>query len=88
MSNHHTIKCVQPYFDDVKHGQKPFAIRLNDRNYQVGDTVTLRLFDPVTQGIKPFSINAEISYVLTDFEGLKEGLCVFGLKNVKFESHC
>lgn len=24
MSKHHTIKCVQPYFDEVKSGRKPF----------------------------------------------------------------
>lgn len=87
MSKHHTIKCVQPYFDEVKSGRKPFEMRFNDREYEQGDTVTLRLYDPENPNYLSFDINGTIGYVLTEFEGLKKGWCVFGLQNTELISH-
>lgn len=82
MSKHHTIKCVQPYFDEVRSGNKVFEVRFNDRDYKQGDSVTLRLYDTERKLTLDEKIHAEIGYVLTDFEGLKEGWCAFSLKYV------
>lgn len=38
----HDLKCQPPFFDDVVALRKPFEIRKNDRNYQVGDVLRLR----------------------------------------------
>lgn len=82
MSNHHTIKCIQPYFDEVRNGNKVFEVRFNDSGYKEGDTVTLVLYNPELQQETDIKIHSEIGYVLTDFEGLKDGWCVFSLKYV------
>lgn len=37
----HKLKCWPTYFDAVKRGEKPFEVRKNDRDFQVGDTVML-----------------------------------------------
>jgi hypothetical protein len=46
MSRNHDLKTIQPYFDDIVAGRKTFEMRLNDRQFQPGDTVTLREFNP------------------------------------------
>jgi Domain of unknown function (DUF3850) len=38
----HEIKIAQRYFDAVHENRKTFEIRINDRGYQVGDTLSLR----------------------------------------------
>ena len=39
---HHKLKCDGPKFRATLLGQTPYEIRFNDRNYQVGDRITLR----------------------------------------------
>jgi hypothetical protein len=37
----HNLKTIQPYFDQVESGEKTFELRMDDRDFQVGDTLTL-----------------------------------------------
>ncbi len=37
----HNLKLISQHFDPVLAGKKTSEIRFNDRNYQVGDIVTL-----------------------------------------------
>lgn len=79
---HHDLKIIEPYYTQVLIGNKTFEIRKNDRNFKVGDTITLRKYDP----LKPNNIletpcteiNGIISYV-TDYEQ-KQGYVVFSFK--------
>ena len=41
----HTLKCVQPFFNEVKAGRKTFELRLNDRFYQEGDLIELECWE-------------------------------------------
>lgn len=68
----HELKIYPKYFDAVLNGSKPFEIRKNDRNFQVGDNVFLREWDNIKYSGR--TIFAEITYVLDDkFIGLTEG---------------
>jgi hypothetical protein len=51
VSRHHDLKTIQPFYDDIESGCKTFEVRLNDRAFQAGDTVTLREYDP--RGVCP-----------------------------------
>lgn len=37
----HTLKCWPQYYDAMQSGEKPFELRLNDRDFQKGDTLLL-----------------------------------------------
>jgi len=43
--NHHSLKIAPEHYNNVAAGTKTFEIRVNDRAFQKGDTVTLRHFE-------------------------------------------
>ncbi len=45
MSVHHTLKTWPAMFEAVWRGDKTFEVRIDDRGYQKGDTVTLAEWD-------------------------------------------
>ena len=42
----HELKCWPEYFKHVLDGTKLFELRVDDRNYQVGDTLRQREYEP------------------------------------------
>lgn len=44
----HMLKCVDPYYDDVARGDKVHELRLNDRDFRVGDVLWIRRWHPVS----------------------------------------
>ena len=80
MKKNHDLKCEAEYYDKVASGEKTFEIRFNDRNFKVGDTITLhRSMSGVYAGQ---SLIVEITYILKDAEkyGLKEGFVILSIK--------
>lgn len=72
----HTLKLQQPFFDDVFHNRKDFEVRRNDRNFKVGDKLTLIDYPSGTR----FVIK-EIKYILNGGQfGIENGFVVLGLK--------
>lgn len=79
MTNH-VLKISPKYFDDVKNNIKRFEIRKDDRDFQVGDLVTLKEFDKGRYTGKIIE-NIPITYILRNASeyGLKDGYCILGL---------
>lgn len=81
MKTEHEIKCHPKYFSRLASGDKSFEIRKNDRDYQVGDILIIKEFDP-EQGWPDHggygTITAEITYI-TDF-AQAAGYVVMALK--------
>jgi len=78
----HTLKTIQPYYDDVVSGAKPFEIRKNDRNFKIGDTLILQEFiDGEFTGSEE---KYTIGYVLSGCPefGLMEGFVILGLEEI------
>jgi len=75
----HKLKTIQPYYGLTVHGYKLFEIRLNDRDFQVGDEALLELWDPIKKAYMGSSKLFEITCIVSAI-GLKKGYVVFGLE--------
>ena len=78
----HELKIAPKYFEAVKNWTKPFEIRKDDRNYQVGDIVILKEFNLMSGIYSGRQIARKISYVLRHCPeyGLEQGFCVIGFR--------
>lgn len=79
---HHILKQDKRFFQHVVDGAIRAEVRYNDRNYQVGDTVTLRE-GYLENGVFLYTgraISAEISHI-NNF-GVQEGYVVLSLSKV------
>ena len=75
----HELKVWPKYFNDIKSGKKKFEVRRDDRNFKVGDTLTLMEFSAIS-GYSGRSIQRKIIYKLPGGEfGIHSGYCVLGL---------
>lgn len=68
-SRTHKVKIDKPYFENVLSGRKRFEIRKDDRDYQVGDWLTLVCENQ--------ELTVKIIYKTTFQQ--KEGYCVLGI---------
>jgi len=76
----HTLKTVNPYFEEVRQGRKKFEVRLNDRDFKVDDEVFLCEYDPVKDEYSGIEVRADIIYILKDYEAIKPEYVVFGFR--------
>ena len=77
----HEIKIHKKYADRIIAGEKTFEVRINDRDYQVGDLIRFKqvLTDNDTiPHVISHNVYA-ITYILQSIEGIKPGYCVFGI---------
>lgn len=75
-----TVKIWPEYFQAQKQGIKNFEIRRNDRDYQVGQIIVLKEFDPQKNEFTGRKIYCLITYI-TNYEQ-KEGYVVLGTKRI------
>lgn len=77
----HNLKIHPKYFKEVANGNKTFELRYDDRNYKVGDILILMGYDSETMSFDGTQIVKEITYICSDFEGLKEGWVILSIKD-------
>lgn len=75
---HHELKILPRYFQPVLDGTKTFEIRVNDRNFQEGDTVTLKEWDG--ERFTGRNVDRQITFV-TDY-AQQPDFVVFGMRKV------
>ena len=79
----HTLKTVNPFFDDIFHNRKDFEVRKNDRDFQVGDRLELVELDRLSNS-RPRYVLKDIKYILQGGQyGIERGYVVIGLKEIK-----
>ena len=76
----HELKIAPEYFEKVLSKEKTFECRYNDRNYQIGDILNLNEYQ--NQKYTGRSISVEITYILENFEGLKENFVILSIKHI------
>jgi len=87
----HYVKCWSVFFVEVIEGFKSFDVRINDRDYQVGDILCLQEYDPLTSEFSGLYTRRLITYIFDSGmchgtnhrhiapDGLKTGFVVLGL---------
>jgi Domain of unknown function (DUF3850) len=81
---HHDLKIWPEYFQSVKYNSKPFEVRKDDRNFEVGDVLHLHEYDPQDDSYTNDVCHRKITYKLSGGSfGIEDGYCVLGLTNIK-----
>ncbi len=76
----HQLKTWPEQFQSVMKGTKRHEVRINDRNFNVGDTLNLREFDPETSTYSGRAIEVRVTYITYGGSfGLSEYLCVMSI---------
>lgn len=77
----HKLKTERQYCDNILYEVKSFEIRKNDENFEVGDKI---IYITVVNGIevehKISNAIFEITYLLKEIEGLKDGYVAFTVR--------
>lgn len=75
----HELKTWPTFYEAVAAGDKTFELRKDDREFQVGDTLHLREWQP--SGYTGRECKRRVTYVLTNAPnfGLMPGFAVLGL---------
>lgn len=92
MMKEHTLKLDKSLCQDVYTGIKSFEVRMNDRDYGVGDIIR---FQPIDKDNQPCNHpiqekTYEITYLLDStfnnetFIGLEDGWVVFSIKEIQY----
>lgn len=76
----HKLKLERKYYLDSKNGSKSFEVRINDRNYKVGDLILLCEIGD-NKNFTGASHIKEIRYVLDSSELVKEKYVILGVAN-------
>ncbi|MFD1884020.1 DUF3850 domain-containing protein [Paenibacillus wenxiniae] len=79
-SNIHRLKLVQPYFNDVVSGAKTFEVRVNDRDFKVGDVLELLEYDPETTWLTDRSVRVRVTYILDNTKYVLPGTVIMAIE--------
>jgi ASC-1-like (ASCH) protein len=74
----HTLRILPEYFEAVKDGRKTFEIRLNDRGYNVGDSLVLQEFASGLYSGDQIIVN--VTDVLFSGFGLEDGWVIMSIR--------
>lgn len=77
---YHDLKTWDEFWSDLESGAKTFEIRKDDRNFQVGDILIQKKFNPRTKTFSGEILNFEITYKTTFKQN--KGYCVLGIKRI------
>lgn len=83
---HHQLKTLSPYFNRIWDDQKTFEIRKNDRDFQVGDDLTLVEIFKLRENEGTFTgrtINCKIVYIFPGGNyGIDKDYVVLGINSI------
>lgn len=75
----HDLKILPEHFRDVRAGIKTAELRLNDRNYQPGDVLVLREYDPQLGVLTGEIETRTITHVLEGEQWLQPGVVMLSM---------
>lgn len=75
----HRLKTWPEFFAAVRDGSKPFEVRRDDRDFNVGDTLELAEWDPTSLTFTGNIECRDVTYIARGGPFTPEGMCVLGL---------
>ena len=77
----HELKTWPGYYDSVVNGNKRFELRKDDRDFEVGDILHLREYDPELKKYLDSSVLVKVDYILRNCPqiGLEKGYCIMSI---------
>jgi len=78
----HELKCLPEHFEPVRLGLKLVELRLNDRNFQVGDELYLREYEPFAQSYSGRTLHATITHIVSGGAWLVPGYVALSIRVV------
>ena len=76
----HELKIWPEYYKAVRDGRKTFEIRNNDRNFKIGDYLTLKEYDPETANYTGEELTVSVPYIMDNQPFVPEGFVVMSIK--------
>lgn len=80
------LRLRSKYFHQVKEGIRAYEYRYNDKNFQVGDLLSLQEYNDLASACTGDQILVKVVSVCTEF--VPEGYCIMGIKPVNPEDRC
>lgn len=75
----HKLKTWPECFAPLMFGAKPFEVRVNDRDFKVGDILQLEEWDPKTEQYTGRCVTRQVSYIMEPAFGMPKNLIVMAL---------
>ncbi|GIO10217.1 hypothetical protein J31TS6_62450 [Brevibacillus reuszeri] len=75
----HHLKILPEHFRDVRAGIKTAELRLNDRNYQPGDTLVLLEYNPAVEKFTGEEEIRTVTHVLSGEQWLQPGMVMLSI---------
>ena len=80
----HELKIWPEFFQAVVLGKKKHEVRINDRDYQVGDMLVLKEFNPESNAFTGNQHCVDVTYITYGGKwGLPEGMCIMSIEDEK-----
>lgn len=78
----HELRCWPEHYAAIERGAKTCELRLNDRNYQTGDTLYLREFEPLQNAYTGRSLHVLVTHIVSGGPWLAPGYVALSIKVV------
>lgn len=76
----HELKTWPKFFQMIVQGEKNAEVRKDDRDFQNGDVLWLREYNPEMGKYTGFEAKVDVISVLRNVAGIKKGYCVICIK--------
>lgn len=82
----HDLKCWPEFWDNLVLGRKQFEIRIDDRGFDLWDTLLIREWNPVSHTYSGREIRKRVTYLLRNWRGIQSGYVIMSLTAVDGEA--
>lgn len=81
----HYLKVWPEFFNPLRTGEKRCEVRKADRNFNVGDRLVLREYDPEAKKYTGRGVCVDITHILDDERFVPEGTVILSISEVYSE---